>query len=1438
MNWQKYRQIIAIALVASSVWLLFSVAIGLAQSAPDTVDAFTPDAPTLEAPLEGALVTGVTHPPLGVPTLSWTTVLSATGYQVQISTSSGFGTTVVSTETSNPSYTPIIALGDGVFYWRARAKAGYTWGPYSEEASFTVSWSHNGEIFPVLLAPEDGATFAAFAHTHFTWQPVPGAATYQFRIATDPQMVNAAYTAVTTKPQHTPLTRLGNNVYYWQVTPVDNKGHAGALSPIWRFTFAWSTPPTLLSPVDEAALPFVPRFAWAAVEAAKEYRLQISTQENFNTYDQIVTRNTDYTPVDAFSNDQDYFWRVQAVDKQNTASSWSEIRRFIARWSFKPQLLSPGNNSIQLAYPFFAWTPAPGAEQYQIQIANNNSFSSPIVDTKLYNATQHTQPQWATAYADTDYYWHVRAIDAQNNYGPWSDVWSFRFSDPVGLLNPASIRPTTSNLIYPLPYYAPDAANQPVHGDRSFGVPIFIWDVAHDLPGSGSANTVEPADFYRLEVDDDPAFQSLNFTIDTAGLAAAPTTTHPFANLQDGAIYYWRVTAFRDNLEIGNKVTWTTRYNASLAPAAIAANAEPIFPADGFEAVKQPPVLGWLPVSGAAHYRVELARNAAFTSIVETIQAQAARYVPWQGQLTAMPFGAYWWRVRAEDGGNAPLGAWSTPRHFNLSVEMAVGNPYDYVAPDNLVNDVTGRARVATTPIEGLGAYELADLFTIIDRRTTPTGQNWVVAFNVGATATDIVRYALYFDTDHVANSGGATDPLGNTAINPDAYHRPEYVIYVDLVSGAVTAQFFTWNTLTDAWNPPEALTIKGGSIAYFPAPQSIQMFIPYTALDSANEDWVGSLALAVYALDGNSVRDSVPKQGATLDNPVFISNMLMPLYPFDTPFSNPIVYTDMPPLRWRMPAYGVDGYLVQVARDPQFTDIVETWETYETSTTPVFNLMPTAFQSREAYANNESYYWRVRMRHERFTSNSKDYDSGPWSPPMRFKLDSRQVGNPQLSTSDNVFMTPTFIWERVEGASGYTIQIDDDANFSDPMINQATDATSYTPQETQTSASLAPGTQYYWRVAMRRSDSVIGHWTDAMAFTKSSLAPELVAPTEGATLDQQPTLQWQAVLTPTTQPRLAAPSYRVQIANNTAFNPVELDQTTESTSYTPPKTKTLANGVWYWRVSFVDANSRVHPLSPTRSFTETYPLPTLIRPTQGENTGEAPIFTWAPVDGAAYYKLEYADNSSYNKSTSVTTDATTNVPTKALTGSPYFWRVQMFDADKNPGPLVDGRFIGGYSVYLPLASKTVPDPIVEPIVFDYYRATGCTDAPAPAGVTPQTAAAPITGIGLDLHVLNGENKALRVETLSADGQAPSYPETLASNNEQLHLVYSSNYETGEVCVAPLPTGAYSFRVFVNNVQLATGSFTIESATATGAIVPDQTSASVLKLRRIGQPLR
>jgi hypothetical protein len=1286
MKMRLLRRTTFTLLLAMTWLLLLSNAFSVAQD--DTLEgtATAPDPPLLLTPAEGELTTGATHPPLGVPMLTWQSVISATTYEVQVSASSGFATTLARAETSATSYVPIIALGDGIFYWRVRAKAGYLWGEYSDVSSFRVSWGNNGAIYPVLLAPEDEAVLTAFAHTHFSWQPVAGAASYQFRIATDPQMTTAVYTALTTKPHHTPLQRLGNNLYYWQVTPVNNSGHVGVVSPIWRFTFDWSSAPQLLLPEDRIETPFAPRLSWTAVEGAKEYRLQISSQENFSSFDQIVTRNTDHTPVKALNNDAEYFWRVQAVDARSTASPWSQIWRFRMKWNLKPQLLSPTNSTIRLAYPFFAWAPVPGAEQYWIQIADNLGFNTPIVDTKIVNSTNHTQPEWRNAFSDRAYYWRVGAIDAQGNLSPWSDVWSFQFSDPSGLLG-GSRNATAPNLVYPPPYYAADAIHTPVHSDRSIGVPFFIWDVAHVAGALDAPNLVEPADIYQLEVDDDPGFASPNFTILTAGTSAAPTAANPFVDLQDGAIYFWRVTAYRNEQEFGSRLTAQTRYSSALAAAAPAQIAIPelIYPDDGFEAVRHPPLLGWQPVTGAAGYHVQIARDATFSSVDDQAVAQFPHYTPWQGQLTPMPFGAYWWRVQAVDGANAPIGDWSAARHFNLSVAIAIGNPYEYVAPDNLAADTTGRALVAKSPEQQQGSYELRNLYTIVDRREGAPfnlNQNWVIAFTTGATSTDTIRYALYLDTDHVDGSGAPYDPLGNTAIVMDSRYRPEYVVYIDLVENVgISALFYAWGGAN--WLLPGVPLANMGGIVEFDATlQSVQLFIPYTALGSANDSWVGSLAISAYSLDGNAVRDSVPLQGAIADNPVFVSNMLLPLFPFDTPFLNPTVYDDLPPLRWQMPAYGADGYQVQVALDSQFTQIVETWESYETGKTQLFTLIPTAFQSRKAYANNESYYWRVRARHEVYSGTS--YDFGPWSPAMRFKLNSRRVGNPRLSTGDNAFMTPTFLWDRVEGASGYTIQVDDDANFSSPLINQATDATSFTPPDGNSTTVLLPGVQYYWRVVMRRTRDIIGHWSDPMTFTKTSASPQPVAPLTGAMLNHQPTLQWTAVLTPSVQPRLAAPAYRVQIADNPAFNPIELDETTQSTSYTPPNRKLLADGVWYWRVAFVDGAGKLHPFSPAQSFTKEYLLPVLIEPGQGETTGVAPALTWGPIDGAAKYKLEYADNSGYNNLTIVTTELTKHVPIKAMTNSPYFWRVQMIDADGNPGPVIEGRFMFGFKVFLP----------------------------------------------------------------------------------------------------------------------------------------------------------
>jgi len=179
--------------------------------------------------------------------------------------------------------------------------------------------------------------------------------------------------------------------------------------------------------------------------------------------------------------------------------------------------------------------------------------------------------------------------------------------------------------------------------------------------------------------------------------------------------------------------------------------------------------------------------------------------------------------------------------------------------------------------------------------------------------------------------------------------------------------------------------------------------------------------------------------------------------------------------------------------------------------------------------------------------------------------------------------------------------------------------------------------------------------------------------------------LRWSPVLTPTATPRLAAPSYRVQIADNPAFTSPKISQATQSTSFSPIKGQTLTDGVWYWRVALVDGNNKIGPYSPPVRFTKEYPLPAPIWPPQDTTVGPLPTFAWEPIDGAAYYKIEYADNSSYNKSTTITTDLTRVTPTKALPYNIYFWRVQMFDADRNPGSLIEGRFQFGYRLYVPM---------------------------------------------------------------------------------------------------------------------------------------------------------
>ncbi|RIK28403.1 MAG: hypothetical protein DCC55_38720, partial [Chloroflexi bacterium] len=956
--------------------------------------------PILLAPEHGSLTTGATHPPLGVPQLVWAPVADATRYQVEISTSAGFASTVVNATTYATTFTPDIALADGDYFWRVKAGQRTSWGPYSEVRLFSKTWSAQGTIVPQLLSPLEGSVRTAFAHDDFSWTPVSGAASYLLEVSTDPSFASVVYSATTIKAHHTPTKRLASNLYYWRVTPTDARNNRGQPSQTGSFTFTWNIAPQLLAPEHNIDTPYLPRFSWTAVEAAQTYQLEISTQPDLSAATAYQTANTDFTPTKALSNDQDYYWRVKAIDAVGNSSPWSEIRRFRMRWNFQPQLLTPLNNVINRSHPYFSWTPIPGVERYQVQVDESGSFGRPLMDVEVYNTTTLgiVKIEESTVFIDQDYFWRVRGIDAQKNYTPWSNTHAFRF----GFV-------TSPNQVYPPYYYAPDPENLPVHSDPTVAWPLFIWDTAQEY---APVRNLTP-DHYELTVASDPAFTQVNFQIaSTKGTAAAPTAANPFINLQDGQLYYWRVRAYRDaqkTQRMGVDEVWVARIDRTTNTLPISPTATLIYPDDAFETVEVPPVLGWLPVEGATLYRVQVSRDAGFTNIVDEAEAQFLNYVPWQNRSEAIPFGTYWWRVRAESAPGVPIGDWSEVRHFNLSVDLVVGNRYDLLPPPFLTPTAPqpsystsilsttpvydpALTYIASSPNEGLGAYELGALHVMLDRMYSGS-LNWVIAFGTTASISDTVRYSVLVDSDHIAGSGAPADLL-IPPVQVDSLYLPDYMLRVTLSNGTIGpggVELYTWTGSN--WSPPQTLSSIGGAAWFAPDTNAVQLLVPYTAIGAGVENFSGSLALTVLSTDeaGATALDMIPEQGSPLSNPAFVSDMLLPLYPFDTPLTNPIVYDDLPPMRWRTPyQVSVDGYQVQVARDTKFTDLVETWEISERSTSSFFPFLTSVFHSLNAYEDNESYYWRVRVRHERYTSLATQFDYGPWSPAMRIKLDSR----------------------------------------------------------------------------------------------------------------------------------------------------------------------------------------------------------------------------------------------------------------------------------------------------------------------------------------------------------------------------------------------------------------------------------------------------------------
>lgn len=187
---------------------------------------------------------------------------------------------------------------------------------------------------------------------------------------------------------------------------------------------------------------------------------------------------------------------------------------------------------------------------------------------------------------------------------------------------------------------------------------------------------------------------------------------------------------------------------------------------------------------------------------------------------------------------------------------------------------------------------------------------------------------------------------------------------------------------------------------------------------------------------------------------------------------------------------------------------------------------------------------------------------------------------------------TPTFSFTLsdpdVANTVGYRIQVDNDSDFSSPVVDYtsalaAQGATGFTVGQSAGSGSYTTGTfgqtltdgLYYWRVRASDSIGADSSYTTAnsgsVAFRIDTTDPTIPGTPSAVspTLDTTPTITWAA--SSDAGSGLNSTAYQVEWSQQSDFSGA-VSATSAATSFTIPTLDTLDDGIWYFRVLARDA--------------------------------------------------------------------------------------------------------------------------------------------------------------------------------------------------------------------------------------------------------------------------
>jgi hypothetical protein len=268
--------------------------------------------------------------------------------------------------------------------------------------------------------------------------------------------------------------------------------------------------------------------AWEPVAGATAYHWQLDMDAAFpgNPEEKEGETGSNATRIATLDENTSYFWRVRV--SQPFTGPWSEIRSFNTFAVGVPHLSEPKSGASSVT-PAFKWSSADNANNYELQVSRNDTFTDLIINKQGASACPITTWQCDIVLPySTSYYWRVRGM-LNSTPGEWSEVAVFTTM--------AAPKPPTNGGSTPSPSPTPLAAPKLIEPKSNGPVPlkpVFKW--------SESTGAEE----YELVVSrfDDFALLAIDKTGDNACHANAWVCEK---DLEYGVSYYWKVRAVNNN---------------------------------------------------------------------------------------------------------------------------------------------------------------------------------------------------------------------------------------------------------------------------------------------------------------------------------------------------------------------------------------------------------------------------------------------------------------------------------------------------------------------------------------------------------------------------------------------------------------------------------------------------------------------------------------------------------------------------------------------------------------------------------------------------------------------------------------------------------------------------------------------------------------------------